>query len=438
MNSRTLLSKFPSFVKPSYETFVHNKAEKEYDIAVAVPIGKRAFIWFTFLENKNVCCIIEISRNQTLQDNIHMLNWSYPDKLALGTILSGYLVDGDELCPNHKYFVADDIFMYQGYHFGNPFPVSFDKKFQAFMEFFTKIEKKNNNYSILCIVMWNRAQSEQLPPTWNYKIGYNIKHIQYRSSYSILPFANYIVSKNPWAQSGPNIQEDTIDYVPRSTVWTDITKYRIQMPMWNVNFYTPVHRQKCLFWVKADISYDMYHLYVQKDVLYQYAFIPNYKTSVMMNKIFRKINENYNIDYIEESEDEDEFENIKDDKYVDLNKKVLMECIFNRKFKKWTPIEMKPDHLSRYVPFIEDFLHNTKSQSNVYGTSRHSTQSNQSRQERFPLSKCGQKKEVQGQKKYQQKKEDQYYQKKEDQFHQKKEGQYYQSQKVKNFQKKDR
>ena len=110
-----------------------------------------------------------------------------------------------------------------------------------------------------------------------------------------------------------------------------------------------------------------------------------------------------------------------------------MECVFNRKFKKWTPIEMKPDHLSRYVPFIEDFLYNTKSQSNIYGTSRRSTQSNQSRQEHVPLSKCGQKKENQGEKKYQQKKEGQYYQKKEDHFHQKN-----QSQKVKNFQKKDR
>jgi hypothetical protein len=206
------------------------------------------------------------------------------------------------------------------------------------------------------------------------------------------------------------------------------------MPLWNVNFYAPVHKQKCLFWVKADISYDMYHLYVQKDVLYQYAFIPNYKTSIIMNNQFRKIKENSNIDYIEESEDEEEFENIQDDKYVDLNKRVLMECVFSRKFKKWIPIEVKPDHLSRYIPFIEDFLYNTKSQSNVYGNSRYSTQFNQSRQERFPLSKCGQKKD-QGQKRYYQKKEGQIHQKKEGQIHQKKEGQI---QKVKNFQKKDR
>ena len=379
MNRRVLLSKFPSFVKPSYETFVHNKVDDNYDIAVAIPNGKRAFIWFTFIENENICCIIEVGRNQTLQDNIHNVPIKqYSSKLALGTLLSGYLVDGDELCPNHKYFVADDIFMYEGIYLGNPFPIPFCRKFEAFQSFFKQITKINGNYSILCTVMWNRRNSDLLPNDWNYKIGYHVKHIQYRSSNEVLPFANFIVSKNPWELSGPNIQEDTIDYVPRSTVWSNVAKYKIQMPSWNVNYYAPVHRQKCLFWVKADICYDMYHLYVQKDTLYQYAFIPTYKTSLMMNKIFRNIHENNNLDFIEESDDEDDFEDIRDDKHVDLKKKVLMECHFNRKFKKWVPIGIKTDDFGRYVPFIEDFLHtnHTKSQTNVYDTSRRKPQFN--------------------------------------------------------------
>ena len=49
-------------------------------------------------------------------------------------------------------------------------------------------------------------------------------------------------------------------------------------------------------------------------------YIPDYKTSVMLNKIFRKIRENDNLDYIEESDDEDDFQNTEPDKYVDLKK----------------------------------------------------------------------------------------------------------------------
>ena len=56
-----------------------------------------------------------------------------------------------------------------------------------------------------------------------------------------------------------------------------------------------------------------------------------------MNKLFRNIKENLNLDYIEESDDEDDFENIREDKYVDLQKTVAMECVFSQKFKKWVP-----------------------------------------------------------------------------------------------------
>ena len=41
-----------------------------------------------------------------------------------------------------------------------------------------------------------------------------------------------------------------------------------------------------------------------------------------MNKLFRTIKENDNLDYLEESDDEEEFENISSDKYVDTNKVV--------------------------------------------------------------------------------------------------------------------
>ena len=41
-----------------------------------------------------------------------------------------------------------------------------------------------------------------------------------------------------------------------------------------------------------------------------------------MNSIFRNIKENRNLDLLEESDDEDEFENINLDKYL-LNKKIM-------------------------------------------------------------------------------------------------------------------
>ena len=56
-----------------------------------------------------------------------------------------------------------------------------------------------------------------------------------------------------------------------------------------------------------------------------------------MNGLFRTIKENTNLDFLEESDDEDEFENIQLDKFVNLDKMVLMECVYLKRFQKWQP-----------------------------------------------------------------------------------------------------
>jgi hypothetical protein len=94
----------------------------------------------------------------------------------------------------------------------------------------------------------------------------------------------------------------------------------------------------------------------KKPMLYQYAFVPNYATSVMLNKLFRNIKENENIDYIEESDDEDIYEDVRRDKFVDLQRMMLMECVFDRKFRKWTPMREATPNLERYVPYINQLV----------------------------------------------------------------------------------
>lgn len=91
------------------------------------------------------------------------------------------------------------------------------------------------------------------------------------------------------------------------------------------------------YYVMADIMSDIYKLYSDNNIFVGYAHIPNYSLSVYMNSIFRNIRENQNLDLLEESDNEDDFENTEPTKYVDLSKKVKMKCVFNEKFKKWVP-----------------------------------------------------------------------------------------------------
>jgi hypothetical protein len=101
-----------------------------------------------------------------------------------------------------------------------------------------------------------------------------------------------------------------------------------------------------IFNVKPEIQNDIYNLYLYNfdtkkcDYLFEVAFVPDYKTSVMLNNLFRNIKENKNLDALEESDDEEEFENDNIDKFVYLEKEYNMVCQYNQKHRKWVPLRV--------------------------------------------------------------------------------------------------
>ena len=98
------------------------------------------------------------------------------------------------------------------------------------------------------------------------------------------------------------------------------------------------------FYIKADIQNDIYYLFIKDNhnnlIQKGIADISNYKTSIMMNRLFRTIKENISLDALEESDDEEEFENINLDKFVDLEKCVKMECKYNKTRDRFVPIKV--------------------------------------------------------------------------------------------------
>ena len=92
-----------------------------------------------------------------------------------------------------------------------------------------------------------------------------------------------------------------------------------------------------------------------------------------MNKLFRKIKENDNLDLLEESDSEDEFENIDIDKYVNLDKILKFKCVFNPIIKKWQPLENVEENLD--LTSKEKIIdYEKKSNYNIYGKYSKSSQ----------------------------------------------------------------
>ena len=91
-----------------------------------------------------------------------------------------------------------------------------------------------------------------------------------------------------------------------------------------------------VFTLKAEIKSDTYGVYCENNNIGN-AYVPSYKLSVYLNNQFRHIKENDDLDMLEESDSEDDFEDVRLDKYVDITKEIPFSCIYNKKFRAWIP-----------------------------------------------------------------------------------------------------
>lgn len=366
LNRENVLKRFPSSIKLAYETQASYSLSADYDIGIAVPYGQKAFVWFTFFENQQVCCVCELTRNQVVGERVYFAHCPFPKDFALGTIISGIFVEKPESdTTTPKVFLMDDIYSFKGYQINANFqPSCFGMKIKHMAEFCKEIDQHMNvtlTQIHFCIpMMWKFDSSihrqDQVPEN----IPYDIKHLQYMSSRKVLPLMNVIIHKKPvW---NPNIIADQENIQQtKSKVWTR-EHSSPPMPTWRLCFNRQIYFQPCHFWVEADLDFDVYHLYAktskphQNKVLYQYAFVPDMATSKMLNGIFRHMKEDLNLDAIEESDSEEDFENVLESRFVNLHKTVLMECVFDKKFKKWIPTKVADKNKLKAVPYLDQLI----------------------------------------------------------------------------------
>jgi hypothetical protein len=343
-----IMRRFPPF-ELSYETISHKKVPEHYDLCIAIPQGKKAFLWYTFFRDQNVCFLMTLGRDKKVAQ-VEVVAKDVPCEYAFNTVIYGSLwtsptADGDESGSKAStFFVYEDLYFYKGIPLAR-IPVS--EKLGFLHDFLQNpqcnggLMNKSMNTKIQFVlpVMWTIDLSSDtiIPKQWINKIPYGIHHLQYRCLSSVASYLNekyndkMIYPVQSMLVQKPLMTPQPIPIVP--------DEYRA-LPRFD--YSKPQYKSRAVFEVKADLQYDIYHLYAygkgSTRVYCGIMSIPSCKTSVFMNGLFRNIKENRNLDAIEESDDEDDFQDMRLDKYVDLNKTVAIECIFNYKFKRWTPI----------------------------------------------------------------------------------------------------
>jgi len=334
-DKETILSDFPN-IKLSYENMTHNKVFNS-DIILALPEGRKSFAWFTRYNDKNVCLIMELAENKQIS-NIKIVNACFNNDLAYGTIFYGTTF----YHQHNKFFTIEDIFYYKGNDVSRQ---NWCQKFTLFKTILAKDMKQislNNSFMVFGLPLLSNNLDDFTKRLEELK--YKISTVQFRlfNRCNNSLFMNYTkfmeqkLLKHMNNHINNSISKQTNNPISKPRIeFTDRPKEKIVV--------TNIMKREVVFKIKPDIQNDIYYLYClnnNKEEYFDIVLIPDFTTSVMMNKLFRKIKENYNLDALEESDDEEEFENEKEDRFVYLDKTYNMVCLFNNKFKKWYPVRI--------------------------------------------------------------------------------------------------
>lgn len=282
---KQLLSRFPS-LELSYENILHKKVYA--DVYMLIPTGQKAFVWFTYWQYKNACFLLRLNEKNNICD-ITPYPTCFASSLALNTVIYGTVFTNNNL----THFSCEHLFYYKNICLDK---TPFSEKLRVLQDIF-ETELKQVAYTPEFLILGlpvMKTNYDQILACIN-GLPYGVQGVRFCHLIQNYSLGLYKFNK-------PSVQEE-------------------------------------VFQVKATLDADIYHLYDKSNVFIDTAFVPSYKSSVYLNSLFRRIRENINLDYLEESEDENDYENTAIDKFVDLDKSYMMRCVYNRKFRKWQPVE---------------------------------------------------------------------------------------------------
>lgn len=288
----SLMKEFPN-IELSYEKNIH-KTVPSSNIYLTIPKGRKYFAWFRNWKKYNICFFMELDKRRKNIQTIFIKNVCFNPLLCsgVGTIVYGTLF----YINTYAFLNVEDIFYFKGSN------ISVN----------TQYEKINTLQTIFANYLKPLILS-----TSDVAFGLPIidtNHSNLIKKIQNLPYSLYCIQHRLLHKQRTFLNEQV----------NIIRKYEFN------------------FTIKATIYPDIYELYYKKNtelVCYKFACIPDYKTSVYMNSIFRDIKENNNLDRLEESDDEEEFENISDDKFVDLEKSLKFKCVYLKYYNSWKPLK---------------------------------------------------------------------------------------------------
>ena len=322
---------------------------EEKEVVVAIPNGKKTYLWFcTNNQGEDACYLVPRNfKTQPEWTEISLLNLSLSEsqKPFYGTLISGTLVYLNHPSKTNQkapeYFVADDMFYFQGIPLSKSifqerlqYLVTFLQQFVPTSSLPSKSIPNSSTKKKLMFVLANMRGMKESPQPPLYKIH----HWQLRNLSNVSPY--YALSDIP---SHSHLSSEPMKSTTPSHPTTDIP----QKSEWIFQYQNPVYKQKVIFKIIPEEQCDVYSIYARLSnhppqqnsdewVSCGYAGIFDYDTSKLLNYHCRNIHANH-LDQMEESDDEEE-----DNIHIPPTDKYF-ECSFSNKFRKWVPVSFRPE-----------------------------------------------------------------------------------------------
>jgi hypothetical protein len=334
--NQPILSEIPHvhFLK---ETQGHQHVHQA-DVIVAIPEGKRCLLWFTSTssaqtsgpeneESNNRCILIELTDTNRMGKR-YPIKTCFHSSLAYG---SGTVVAGTfSHIATLKTVTIHDIYSYKGNSYNR---VDYLHKLQLFETIFRHEIKQISYFPdqiVIGLPMMSPGDTITHTELLNHlrSIPYPVATVQYRYSNRK---DSAIVNVSMHNMTTVPVEKPLEKYNSSHTKYIDykgIKNGRIRV-------------NDAVFLVIPDIQNDVYRIETNNG-FHGFAAIQSYEISKFMNKLFRKIKENGNLDLLEESDDDDDFENVAEDKYVYLDKTYHILCRYLPKIDKWEPYKIAP------------------------------------------------------------------------------------------------
>lgn len=306
---KTIISQF---------NFTYQSNPKYYsyaDYCMLICKGKKGFMWChtnssgdfetLFIEKKNIGNNnLEKGTFKKAISKKYLIGCNPSIGYKNGTLLYGTFVN----YKNINSFIVEDILQY----FNEPvYEISFDIKLILIYEILNNYLENSISLSQTIHIYLSPIieLKDKKNNVINQKLELEKKIMKFKNEIPTEIFGYYFISKK-----------------------TNLRYFKIERRNQNEKLYIKE------FWVKAEKEPDTYLLFNDKDCKYveDFAYIDTFKLSKKMNSLFRIMIENENLDNLEESDDEMEFENINERKYLKENL-IKIPCVWHSKLQKWKP-----------------------------------------------------------------------------------------------------